>query len=238
MAGLIGLQSSDIELQDALGLVKWELDDWIPHPVVRLTTTLPVAVNKEGVRTGVRARWGFPVGGGRPVGNARDDRLLESPMWSGMLGKTPCLVAATAVYEQAEVNGKKTSLWFRRIDGKPILMPGLCAPRKTDPASGEARLCCAIVTTAPNAFFGQYHDRQVCEVTRAEADQWMTGQPKEDAMRLLHAPRLEDWEAVPVDDQIFKPGRREDEHLQPIGDPLRWTGAAAPKRTARNATLM
>lgn len=220
VAGLIGLQAADIEIQDALRVAKWDYEGrWIPHPVVRLTTTLPIAVDRDGVRTAVRARWGFPVGGGRPVGNARDDRLLSSPMWGSMLGKTPCLVAATGIYEQATIAGKKTSLWFRRRDGKPIVMPGLAAPRKMD--EGEGRLCCAIVTTTPNAFFGQFHDRQVCSLTPKEMEAWMQETDKEAAMKLLHAAALDEWEAVPVDDRIFKPGIREDSDLVPIGEPMR-----------------
>lgn len=219
MAGLIGLTSQDIELQDALRAKKWDYDgQWIPHPVVRLTTTLPIAVQKDDARAIVRARWGFPVGAGRPIGNARDDRLMESPMWKSMLAKTPCLVASTGIYEQAEVDGKKTSLWFRRRDGKPIIMPGLAAGRKME---GDERLCCAIVTTDPNKFFGRFHNRQVCVLTAKEMDTWMETTDKDEARKLLHPPAESEWEAVPVDDRLFKHGRRELEDLVPIGDPIR-----------------
>ncbi|MES2155040.1 MAG: SOS response-associated peptidase family protein [bacterium] len=229
MAGLIGLQAADIDIQDALRVSKWDYEgDWVPHPVVRLTTTLPIAVNKDRERVAVRARWGFPVGGGRPVGNARDDRLLESPMWGSMLAKSPCLVAATGIYEQATIDGKKTSLWFRRIDGRPIVMPGLCAPRKMD--EGEGRLCCAIVTTAPNKFFGQFHDRQVCTLSPKEADAWMAATEKKEAAAILHHPAEDEWEAVPVDDRIFKPGIREDADLVPIGEAMRY--GATPRKAA------
>lgn len=221
MAGLIGLTSQDMELQDALRATKWDYDgNWIPHPVVRLTTTLPIAVQEAEGRTIVRARWGFPVGAGRPVGNARDDRLMESPMWRAMLAKTPCLVASTGIYEQAEIDGKKTSLWFRRRDGKPIVMPGLAALRNME---GEARLCCAIVTTTPNAFFGQFHDRQVCVLSDREADAWMAAMDQKTALALIHHPAEHEWEAVPIDDRIFKHGRRELEDLVPIGKPIRGT---------------
>jgi len=235
VAGLIGLQAADMEIQDALRVAKWEYEgEWIPHPVVRLTTTLPIAVNRADERVAVRARWGFPVGGGRPVGNARDDKLLTSPMWGSMLAKTPCLVAATGIYEQATLDGTKTSLWFRRRDGKPIVMPGLSAARKMD--EGEGRLCCAIVTTTPNSFFGQFHDRQVCVLSPKEADAWMAATDKQEAAALLHAPAEDEWEAVPVDDRIFKPGIREDSDLVPIGGPMRFGDAAskpkAPKKPA------
>ncbi len=218
MAGLIGLKSSDIEIQDALQVTKFDYEgNWIPHPVVRLTTTLPVAINRDGERVAVRARWGFPIGGGRPVGNSRDDKLEVSPMWKSMLAKSPCLVAATGVYEQAVVDGEKRNLWFRRRDGKPIVMPGFAAPRTFD---GEARLCCSIITTEPNKYFGRFHPRQVCVVNRKEADAWMGATTPKEALAVLHAPAETEWEAVPVDGRIFKPGRVEMEHLVQLGPPI------------------
>ena len=219
MAGLIGLQAADMEIQDALRAKKWAYDGtWIPHPVVRLTTTMPIAVVKDEVRTVVRARWGFPVGAGRPVGNARDDRLLESPMWRGMLGKSPALACTTGVYEMVGEGKDKQSIWFRRADRKPIVMPALAGIRNMD---GEARLCVAIVTTSPNKLFGRYHDRQVCTLTDKEADAWMATTDQDDAVKLLHTARDGEWEAVPVDSAIFQKGRREDEHLREVGPVVR-----------------
>lgn len=220
MAGLIGLTAADIEIQDALGTSRWEYEDkWIPHPVVRLTTSLPIAINKPEGRTIVRARWGFDVGAGRPIGNARDDRLTESPMWKSMLGRKPALFVSTGIYEQVKAP-KKTSYWFRRVDGKPIVMPGLWGERKM---SGELRICAAIITTAPNTFFKGFHDRQVCALEPDEMGKWMEAEDAEKARRLLHAPPHDAWEAVPVDDRIFKHGRIETEDLVPVGEPLRWS---------------
>jgi putative SOS response-associated peptidase YedK len=228
MAGLIGLTSSDIELQDALRVERWEYDgDWIPHPVVRLTTTLPVAVRRLDGDAIVRARWGFPVGP-RPVGNARDDKLTTSPMWSQMLGSGHCLVATTGIYEMVNAGGARRSFWFRRTDQKPIIMPGLAAERGVQ---GESRLCCAIVTTQPNAFFGRFHDRQVCALRANEMDQWLAGGDAEECMRLVHAPREDEWEAVPVDDRIFAKGRRELADLVPTGRPLRLGDALPGQQT-------
>jgi putative SOS response-associated peptidase YedK len=218
MAGLMGLMASDLEIQDALRIERWDAGDWVPHPVVRLTTTMPIAVDRDGVRTAIRARWGFPVGPGRPIGNARDDKLQVSPMWRAMLGKNHALVAATGIYEMTRDEGTK-SWWFRRADGAPIVMPALVGVRKFD---GVEKTCVTIVTTEPNAFFAAYHNRQVCALGPEDVDAWMEADA-EKAMTLLHAPANHEWEAVPVDGRIFKPGRIEREDLQEIGPPVRWT---------------
>lgn len=218
MAGLIGLTAADIEIQDALRTARWEYEDkWIPHPVVRLTTTLPIAINKPEGRTIVRARWGFDVGAGRPIGNARDDRLTESPMWRALLAKTPCLFVSTGIYEQIKAP-KKTSYWFRRVDRKPIVMPGLWADRKV---KGESRPCAAIVTTRPNAFFANFHDRQVCSLAPERFDAWMSEKEPDRALKLLKPPGEDEWEAVPVDDRVFQHGRIEMEDLVEVGPPVR-----------------
>lgn len=217
MAGLIGLTASDIDVQDATGSIRWAYDgEWIPHPVVRLTTTLPVAVTADdGEREVQRVRWGFPVGP-RPVGNARDDRLQESPMWSSLLGTGHALFVSTGIYEMVkDASGVKRSYWFRRRDGRPIVMPGLVGERTL---KGEPRLCGAIITTEPNALFSRYHPRQVCSLEADQLDAWMTADG-EAAMELLQAAPDDAWEAVPVDDRIFGKGRRELEDLVPVGEP-------------------
>lgn len=220
MAGLIGLTAADIDIQDALNVSRWAYEGaWIPHPVVRLTTAVPIAVNAtDGERIAVRGRWGFPVGGRRSVGNCRDDRLLESRLWRGMLGTSPCLVPATGVYEMVKRGTDKRSYWFRRAGGSIMVLPGLCSSRTLD---GEEHTSFAIVTTEPNAFFEAFHDRQVCQLTPAEADAWMAGGEPEAVMKLLHAPPEDDWEAVPVDSRIFGRGRIEDADLIQVGEPIR-----------------
>jgi putative SOS response-associated peptidase YedK len=222
VAGLIGLSAADIDVQDAMGAIRWKYDgEWKPRPVVRLTTSIPVAVKEGGERVVVRARWGFDVGQGRPIGNARDDKLLESRMWAPLL-KTPCLVAATAVYEQVRGGKEKTDYVFRRVDGRPIVMPGLSGLRKV---KGEERLCAAIVTTEPNRFFKQFHMRQVCTLSKAEADQWMDESTPELRVDLLHAPADDEWEAVPIEG-AFARGIINEGDVKEVGAPLRWAGEA------------
>ncbi len=224
MAGLIGLTANDLDVQDATGAIRWAYEgEWVPHPVVRLTTTLPVAVNGEdGAREVQRVRWGFPVGP-RPVGNARDDRLQSSPMWSRMLGERQhhALFVSTGIYEMVkDEHGDKQAYWFRRRDGTPIVMPGLVGARNV---KGEERLCGAIITTEPNALFGQYHSRQVCSLESANLDAWMKADA-DTAMELLRPAPDDAWEAVPIDNRIFAKGRRELDDLVPVGEPVRWQG--------------
>jgi putative SOS response-associated peptidase YedK len=87
---------------------------------------------------------------------------------------------------------------------------------------GEKRICAAIVTTEPNDFFGRYHARQVCALSDTkEMDAWMDETSQDKALKLLHPPRDDEWEAVPVEDRVFKHGRIEMEDLVPSGKPER-----------------
>ncbi len=243
MAGLIGLTASDIDVQDATGAVRWAYDgEWIPHPVVRLTTTLPVAVTADdGQREVARVRWGFPIGGGRPVGNCRDDRLLESRMWASMFGKQHCMFVSTGIYEMTkDAGGTKRSWWFRRTDGKPIIMPGLVATKSIQYGDDPPveRLCGGIITTEPSPFFAGFHKRQVCVLEPSEFDAWMAGGDPQEMLGLLHTPAPGAWEAVPVDNRIFAKGRRELEDLVAIGEPLVDPGdGSVPSIGGKQATL-
>ena len=218
MAGLIGVNAEQMELVDALQKGKWELEDWKPRPVVRLTNRIPVAMKGEEGVVIRGARWGFPVGPSRPVGNARDDRLLASPMWSKLLVSGRCLVAATGIFEMVKAPEKKY-FWFRRADQKLLVMPGLFGVREAD---GEKRLCAAIVTTAPNRFFAQFHDRQVGSLEPEEAAAWLGGNDPAQAARLIHAPADDAWEAVPVSQRVFAHDRRDVEGVPVVGEPVRW----------------
>jgi len=219
MAGLIGISSNEMEIRDALQVGKWEFEGaWTPRPVVRLTNALPVAVRRDAELVAIRARWGIPMGPTRVVGNARDDRILESPMWSRLLGKGRCLMVATDVFEMLR-EPTKQAYTFRRVDGKPTVMPGLWQEHNI---KGEKRTCCAIVTTEPNEFFSKYHDRQVCSLGRDELWPWMTETDPQRAVKLLHAPEEDEWEAVPVFDRVFAHDRRDSEGLKTTGPPVRW----------------
>lgn len=208
-----------MEIVDALQVGKWEFEGtWAPRPVVRLTNALPIAIRRGADTVGVRGRWGLPVGPSRVVGNARDDRLLDSPMWSRLMNRGRCLMVASDVFEMIR-EPEKQAYAFRRVDKKPIVMPGLYEERDV---KGEKRLCCAIVTTEPNDFFARFHDRQVCELAHDEAHQWLHQTEAKLAMKLLHAPAEEDWEAVPVFDRVFAHDRRDSEGLKTVGPPVRW----------------
>jgi putative SOS response-associated peptidase YedK len=218
VAGLIGINAEKMELVDALQKGRWELEAWNPRPVVRLTNRIPVA-RREGAEVVLRAaRWGFPIGPSRPVGNARDDRLLESPLWRGLLETGRCLVAATGVFEMVK-GEEKRYYWFRRADGRLLVMPGLCGERGV---GDEVRLCAAIVTTAPNRFFAQFHERQVATLSESEAAAWLSAPDASSAVRFLHGPAEDEWEAVPVSARVFAHDRRDAEGVPVVGAPIRW----------------
>lgn len=218
VAGLIGVNAEKMELVEALQKGKWELEEWKPRPVVRLTNRIPIAFQDSGTVVIRHARWGFPVGPSRPVGNARDDRLLESPMWSKLLVSGRCLVPATGVFEMVK-DPEKTYYWFRRADQKLLVMPGLFGVRDVE---GEKRLCAAIITTAPNRFFAQFHDRQVATLDEKEAAQWLAEVDPKGAAKLIHAPKDDAWEAVPVSNRVFAHDRRDVEGVPVVGEPVRW----------------
>ena len=232
MAGLIGIDAAQMDIVDALQRGRWEFEGpWNGRPVVRLTNRVPAARMEAGEVVVRDMRWGFPVGPSRPVGNARDDRLLESPLWSGLLKTGRCLIPATSIFELIREPAKQPYA-FRPLAGKVMVMPGLSGERA---AKEGKKLCAAIVTTQPNEFFARFHDRQVCVLTPLEAKQWLSTEDPHDAVKLLHAPARDAWEAVPVFDRVFAHDRRDSEGVKDLGPPIRWGDAMPP--TTRQTSL-
>lgn len=191
MAVLLGLTSSREEIQNALRAVDWEFDGWEPRSVLRVPEQVPIGVNAPQGRSVVEARWGFSVGRS-DLGIVQEDRVETNRLFSGMLGRSPCLFAASGVYVEAHDGAV---FWMRRQDGDPIVVPGLASVR---PVGRKEVLCAALLVTEANVFHSRFSPRQLCALRKEEVDEWMYATTTDEALRYLHPPAEEDWEAVPV----------------------------------------
>ncbi|MHB8633107.1 MAG: SOS response-associated peptidase family protein [Thermoplasmatota archaeon] len=223
MAGLEGIDSSRMEVIDALGGVRYTYDpgDRIAKPVIRHADFVPVARNEGGERVVDRVRFGMPVGP-RLITNARSENL-GSPAWRGLVGKPEhhCMAAVGYVIERDAKSGR--SYRIQRRDGKLMVVAGLAAKRHYSFAStgheyddwGHVQ-----VTAAANAFVAPIHDRFVVELPGAsERQAWMAA----NGWQGLFVPaEPERYEMVPIAADVWK--RRGDPlAVAPAGPPVRWT---------------
>lgn len=209
MAVLLGLTHPREDILNALRAVEWDYPDWEPQPVVRVPQRVVVGVNLPRGRTAMPARWGFAMGR-TDVGVVQDDRVETNRLFSSMLGRSPALFPASGVYVEGGDGGTH---WMRRRDGRPIVIPGLASVREV---GRSEELCAVMLVTEANVFHSQFSPRQVCALRPEEVDEWMYATTTDEALRFLHPPAEEDWEAVPVAGVPAADGEP-----VPVGEPVR-----------------
>jgi putative SOS response-associated peptidase YedK len=107
--------------------------------------------------------------------NARDDRLLESTVYKSAIATKRCIVPATHFFEPDKKHfPKPPHPWycFRLKDQEVFGLAGLYNAW-TDPATGEELFTYTIITTAPNAVVGEYHDREPAILPREQEAHWL-----------------------------------------------------------------
>jgi putative SOS response-associated peptidase YedK len=219
-------------------------------PTINPTDPLPVVVHQGDGLALVTASWGKPDSAIATM-NARDDRLLESPMWSPLVankrtrgvivlshGFEPLTaltvqqmgrdVAVRNVGEPAvrDAEGGKT-VWhgFKRRDGEPMLVAALVD------VDDQQRRWATMVTTHAGPVFGRIHrakahgeEREIANLrSAAEANQWLSGAI--DYRGLLRGAGdefLESWRCAP--DSMKK-------DADPLIKTQAWTPPADKQRT-------
>lgn len=129
---------------------------------------LVIVLGRDGERHAQLVRWGLvpwhrKLKGGRPLINARDDRLLDNGMWRKLLGSagSRCLIPADGFYEwmKAEAPKQPRQPFLHRLhDGELFAFAGLWTTSK--PTDGDGEIASAtIITTDANADVRFLHDR-------------------------------------------------------------------------------
>jgi putative SOS response-associated peptidase YedK len=91
--------------------------------------------------------------------NARAETLAEKPSFKTAYRRRRCLVLADGFYEwRKEPNSKaKTPMYIRLVSGEPFAFAGLW--ESWHGADDSTILSCTIITTTPNEFMAEIHNR-------------------------------------------------------------------------------
>ena len=140
------------------------------------TNLMPIAyVNEEGERVLEKMHWGYmgwvPDGAQRPFLpiNARDDSMLQKPMWKKAFMERRCLVAMNGFYEWSGEKGKKVPHYITSTQRKFLVAAGVYS--HLSPTEGIKSY--AIITTSPNSLMEDIHDRMPAFLEPEEFDQWL-----------------------------------------------------------------
>lgn len=182
-----------------------------------------VRINGDGKAILDFARWGlipFWTKGKpkmQPI-NARDDKVLQSPMFKGTMERRRCLIAADGFYEWKGAKPPKIPYFFRLKDDAPVSFAGLWERRKPDPDSEDAEVAetCLHITTTPNKLVRPVHDRMPVILHPEDYARWLDRDvsPAE-AAKLLKPYPAEEMEAVVVSTRVNKVGNEGPELIEP-----------------------
>ena len=167
------------------------MPNWPPNYNVAPTHVMPlVRSNKERTEREVAmAEWGmvpwFSKDGARQWNtfNARSETVRTSATYKGPFLKRRCIVPATGYIEFSGPKGAKVAHYFMRIDGQPIALAGLWE-RWTAKDKSERKETCTVVTTEPNSFAAEIHDRMPMVLEMDDVEAWLRAEP-DDAAKLM-----------------------------------------------------
>jgi putative SOS response-associated peptidase YedK len=166
----------------------------------------PVVRQLSGVREASMLRWGLvPIWAkdesiASRLINARCETLREKPAFRAALSRRRCIVPASGFYEWKQSAQGKQPYYIHACDDEPLLLAGLweswngtvSSERAHTGAPSESLETFTVITTAPNAFMENLHDRMPALLERKNVDTWLDceGTSAETAWELLK-PALE-----------------------------------------------
>ena len=152
--------------------------DLTPRYNIAPTQLMPVVVRDEGNRL-QRMQWGIiPSWSKEPKSmaiNARIEGILTKPSFRRPIRYHRCLIPATGFYEWKKENAGKTPYYIRRKDEELFAFAGIYDIWK-DTQENEIKTF-AIITTAPNEFLAQVHNRMPVILQPEQENLWLTTEP-------------------------------------------------------------
>jgi putative SOS response-associated peptidase YedK len=137
----------------------------------------------------------------KPI-NARDDKVLVSPMFKGAMERRRCLVPADGFYEWQDTEPAKVPWFFHLPDDAPFAFAGLWERWKPDP-DAEPIDTCLHITTTPNALISPIHDRMPAILHRDDYARWLDRDvPPAEAAKLLRPYPAEQMESQMVSTRV------------------------------------
>ena len=222
MCGRFVLFSSLEEIREAFAVrqVRYQVE---PSYNVAPTQTVAVVVQREGVNTLEKMRWGLipawakdPAIGSRMI-NARAETVGEKPSFKRPLKDRRCLVVANGFYEWQKTGQAKIPMFIRLKSGQPFGFAGLYDVW-TSP-EGEAVASCTIITTSANDLMQPIHDRMPVILPKSQASTWLNPaiQSAADVLPLLIPYSAADMEAYPVSRLVNSPENNSPDLVRPVG---------------------
>jgi putative SOS response-associated peptidase YedK len=181
-------------------------------PRYNIAPSQPVAVvTQNGVRSLDGYKWGLvpswakdPQIGSRMI-NARAETLAEKPAFKSALMRRRCLIPADGFYEWKGKGKAKQPMRVHTRSGEMFAFAGLW--EEWNAPDGSPLRTCTIITTNPNHFMADIHDRMPAILRREDEDAWLDTETKDvpHLLSLLRPYPDEELAAHPVSTQVNSP---------------------------------
>lgn len=161
-----------------------------PQYNVAPTQIMPV-ITEQGVEL---MRWGLvPVWAkdekiGYRLINARSESVFEKPIWKAVITRKKCLIPANGFYEWKKESSGKQPYFVHPKDQELFMFAGVWEVWKHD---GREWHTYSILTTRANKEMENVHDRMPVILHKADWQQWLAADRREDIEPLL-APYKDD----------------------------------------------
>jgi putative SOS response-associated peptidase YedK len=151
----------------------------------------------EWMRWGLIPSWAKDDKLGRSMVNARAETVAEKPAFRAAWKRRRCVVFGDGFIEWQTVGKDKLPLLFEHSLGIPFAFAGLWevwAPEGQEPVRS-----CTILTTEPNAFLSQIHDRMPVLLGPEQVTSWLNSTADLQAARAMCRPAPSSWlKATPI----------------------------------------
>jgi len=217
-------------LRAGLGIVrKNNLEDFIERRILPTFNAAPgqelpiVRTSHDGSFLLEMAKWGFvpswTKGNAKraPV-NAKCETAATSGMFRKAFAQRRCLIPADGFYEPKGPKTMKNRPWFffQMKDHSPFGFGGLW--ERWYPSPNEPIDTFTLMTTVPNKFVGQIHERQPVIIDRNDYAKWLDPKtPMDEVTPMLDAIATDRLEAWPVSNAAKDPDNEGISLIEPIG---------------------
>lgn len=139
--------------------------------------------------------------------NARAETVTEKPMFRSAF-KNRCIISASGYYEWKTIDGEKQPYYFTAKQ-EPILSIAGVWHEWTNLEDGISLRSCAMLTTSPNMFAQDYHDRMPVLLRSDQIDRWLSRESGKEVLVPAREEMLQTW---PVSRRVNSSRAQDDDH--------------------------
>lgn len=220
MCGRFTLYSSSEELENEFGFSFPSI-----HPNYNVAPTqdiLAIVANQAETKAGLM-HWGLvPFWAkekkiGNKMINARSETADEKPAFKRLLTSKRCLIVANQFYEWKREQDSKRPFLIGLRHSHILTFAGLW-DRWQDPATGEQLVSCTILTTSPNEFMAELHDRMPVILNEGNRQAWLDSSIRDPAViKQMFLPfPSEEMRAYEVSKAVNNPQNNDASLIEPV----------------------